>query len=379
MDAHPTMFSVATLEGRDPATARVVAVKDRLPIEHLERWLEKDVHPGDVIALEASGNSFALVDRIAAKGRQAVVLESASVGMVGKAYCSTDKLCAIKIAKVYMTGLAHVVWKPDAKTMARRDLFFAYRNSVKDTTRCRNRIWGFFNQRGMRRPQGLRYALPETEEQVLGLRKWTPFEQMLIRDMLTAFRQANERRSRLEALIAEEVTSDPSLLKLVRLMGVRHIVAFAMSAFVGHIARFPNPKCLVAYFGLNPVVRTSGEGGGTGRLAHTGRSDVRTLLIQAAHSILRYGKDRQHTWAVALKMRKGKTVAVAALARKLVVACWYLMRGLFTELTDIPGQLKLKLHKIACEIGLARIKVCGYKSVLAFEHELQKRILAEAG
>jgi len=375
MDAHPAMFSVATLEGRDPATAKVVVVKDRLPIERLEHWLEADVDPGDVIALEASGNSFALVDRIAAKGRKAVVLESAAVGKVGKAYCSTDKLCAIKIARVYLTGLAHIVWKPDTKTMGRRDLFFAYRNSVKDATRCRNRIWGFFNQHGMRRPKGLRYSRIETEAKVLALRAWTPLEKEILKDMLTSFRQADERRDRLASFIAEDVTSDPGVLKLVRLMGIRHIIAFALAAFVGDISRFPNPKCLVAYFGLNPVVKTSGEGGGNGRLAHTGRSDVRALLVQAAHSILRYGKDHQHKWAVALKMRKGQNIAVAALARKLVVACWYLMRGLFSDLTEIPGQLQIKLHKIACDIGAAKLNERGYKSVLDFEHEIQQLLI----
>ncbi|MEK7996316.1 MAG: IS110 family transposase [Planctomycetota bacterium] len=370
MDAHPYMFTVATLEGRNPSTAQVVDVKDRLPIEQLDRWLDHAVHPGDVIVMEASGNSFALVDRITAKGHQAVVLESAAVGKIGKSYCATDKLDAIKVARVYITGLAHVVWKPDAKTMGRRELFFAYRNSVKDTTRCRNRIWAFFNQNGMKRPRKLRYSDPATEARVLALRPWTPLQKELINDLLTAFRQAEERRKRFNALIAEEVTSDPALLKLVRLMGVRHIVAFAMAAFIGQIARFPSPKCLVAYFGLNPCVSISGIGGGTGSLTHTGRSDVRALLIQAAQSILRYGTDRQHKWAVALKMRKGTNIAVAALARKLTVACWYLMRGLFSALTDVPKQLKIKLHKIACEIGSARIKARGYATVMEFEHEL---------
>jgi transposase len=370
MDAHPYLFTVATLEGRDPSTAHIVDVKDRLPIEQLDRWLDRAVRPGDVIVMEASGNSFALADRIAAKGHQAVVLESASVGRVGKSYCATDKLDAIKIARVYLTGLAHIVWRPDAKTQGRRELFFAYRNSVKDTTRCRNRIWGFFNQMGIKRPRKLRYSDPATEAVIGALRPWTPWQKELINELLSAFRQAEERRKRLNALIAEDVTSDPELLKLVRLMGIRHIVAFALGAFIGSIVRFPTPKALVAYFGLNPRVKRSGISGGTGPLAHTGRSDVRALLIQAAQSILRYGQDRQHKWAVALKMRKGVNIAVAALARKLTVACWYLMRGLFSSLTDVPKQVEVKLHKIACEIGYARIKTRGYKTLRAFEDEL---------
>lgn len=379
MDAHPYMFTVATLAGRHPFTAQVIDVKDRLPIEQLDRWLEAAVRPGDVIVLEASGNSFALADRITTKGYPAIVLESASVGKIGKSYCATDKLDAIKIARVYLTGLAHTVWKPDSKTLARRELFFAYRNSVKDTTRCRNRIWSLFNQNAMKRPRKLRYSDPVTTATVLALRSWTPLQQELISDLFTAFRQAEQRRQRLNALIAEEVASDPALLKMVRLMGIRHIVAFALAAFVGQIARFPNPKCLVAYFGLNPRVCISGIGGGTGSLTHSGRSDVRALLIQAAQSILRYGSDQQHRWAVALKMRKGTNIAVAALARKLTVACWYLMMGLFTPLTDVSTQLEIKLHKIACDIGSTRLKARGYTTVVEFKHELLQNILRVSG
>lgn len=162
-------------------------------------------------------------------------------------------------------------------------------------------------------------------------------------------------------------------------MGIRHIVALALGAFIGDISRFHNPKAMVSYFGLNPRVRTSGQGGGNGSLSLSGRSDVRSLLIQSAHSILRYGKDHQHKWAVALKMRKGKNIAVAALARKLTVACWYLMRGFFTELTEISAQLATKIHKIACDIGATRLKDRGYKSMVVFENEIHKKLLQTSG
>jgi len=379
MDAHPTMFSAATLEGRDAATARVAVVHDRIPLEQLDRWLERHVRSGDVIILEASGNSFAIVERIRAKGHKAVVLESASVGKIGRAYCATDKLDAIKIARVWLSGLAHVVWTPDEKSAARREVFFSYRNSVKDTTRARNRIWAFLNQHGLRRPRGLRMTLGCGKDRVLSLRTWTPMQQALIEDLFDALWHAEERRKKFKAIIAQEVASEEAILQLVRLTGIRDIIAFALTAFIGDIARFRTPKNLVGYIGLNPRVSISGTGGGTGPLAHTGRSDLRALLIQAAQSVLRYGNGTaQHRWAVALKMRKGANVAVAALARKITVACWYLMNGLFTPLTEVTAQLSIKLHKIACSIGAARLKESGYASISEFQHELFQKLLSTA-
>jgi transposase len=379
MDAHPTLFSAATLEGRDAATARVVGVNDRVPIEQLDRWLERHVRSGDVIALEASGNTFAIVERIRAKGHKAVVLESASVGKIGRAYCATDKLDAIKIARVWLSGLAHVVWTPDEKSAARREVFFSYRNSVKDTTRARNRIWAFLNQHGLRRPHGLRLTLGCGKDGVLSLRTWTPMQQALIEDLFDALWHAEARRKKFKAIIAQEVASDAAMLQLVRLTGIRDIIAFALTAFIGDITRFRTPKNLVSYIGLNPRVSISGTGGGTGPLAHTGRSDLRALLIQAAQSVLRYGNTTaQHRWAVALKMRKGANIAVAALARKITVACWYLMNGCFTPMTEVTSQIRIKLHKIACSIGAARLKKQGYTSVIEFQHELSQKLLSTA-
>lgn len=377
MDAHPSMFSAATLEGPDAATARVVEVQDRLPIEQLDRWLERHVRPGDLIVLEASGNSFALVERIRARGHQAVVLESVSVGKVGRAYCATDKLDAIKIARVWLSGLAHVVWTPDERSAARREVFFSHRNSVKDTTRARNRIWAFLNQHGIRRPRGLRLTHGDGKDRVLSLRAWTPLQRELLGDLFDSLGHAEARRKRFKSLIAHEVATDAAMLRLVRLTGIRDIVAFALTAFIGDIARFRTPKNLVSYIGLHPRVSISGTGGGTGRLAHTGRSDLRALLIQAAHSVLRHGNaTAQHRWAVALKMRKGAPVAVAALARKITVACWYLMNGCFTPMTELTGPLRIKLHKIASSIGSVRLKQAGYASLSEFQHELSQKLLS---
>jgi transposase len=328
--------------------------------------------------MEASSNTFALAERLFEAGFKAIVLESQAVGKVGKAYCATDKVDAVKIARVYLSGLAHEVWVPNEQAAERRELFFAHRNAVRDSVRARNRIWAFLNQHGTKRPRGLRLAAPSALKALLQLRAWTHTQRWLLSEAVEAFQWAEARRKRFRARIAEEVAGDPKILQLVRLLGIREKVAFALAAFIGPIERFKNPKKLVAYFGLNPSVNRSGMGGGTGPLQGNGRSDVRALLIQAAHSILRCGQGPTHRWAVALKMRKGTNIAVAALARKLVVSVWYLLSGFFTPLTEITDHLRVKLHKIASQIGKSRLRALGFSSIAAFEREKRQLLMQTA-
>lgn len=375
LDVHPYLFSAAALSGADAGEAKMRWLVDRVSLDRLEAVLAKRTQPGDVIVLEASGNSFAVAERLFAIGLHAIVLESQAVGKVGKSYCATDRVDAVKIARVYLSGLAQAVWIPDGKAAERRELFFGHRNAVRDAVRARNRIWGFLNQHGLRRPRGLRLTGPKALEALVALHDWTDMQQLLLTEELRALQDAEARRRRLRTEIAVVVATDPQVLKLTRLLGIRDKVAFALAAFIGTIERFENPKRLVAYFGLNPSVNRSGIGGGNGALAHCGRSDVRALLIQAAQSILKYGQGSTHRWAVALKMRRGGNIAVTALARKLTVSVWYLLKGLFTPLTEITTTLAVKIHKIASEIGLPRLRAMGFASGAAFEKEMLRILM----
>ena len=375
LDVHPYLFSASALSGADALQAKEEWHVDRRPLDELEKVLTKHALPGDIIVLEAGGNSFAVAARIAKCGLTALVLESQSVGKVGKAYCANDRIDSVKIARVYLSGLAHIVWAPDEKSAERRELFFAHRNAVRDCTRIRNRIWGFLSQHCVRKPIGLRLSSAAAIKRLLSLHQWTATQTVLLQELVKAFQEAEARRTQFRRMIAEEVANDPNILKLIRILGIRDRIAFALVAFIGNIERFANPKKLVAYFGLNPIVSFSGISGGTGKLSHYGRADIRSLLVQAAQSVLRCGKDNTHRWGVALKMRKGTNIAVTALARKLAVSVWYLLKGLFTPLADIDKTLSTKIHKIASAIGLKRIRSLGFKTVTLFEKKLHEQLI----
>lgn len=369
LDMHPDVFSAAALSGPDAQRAEIHWIHDRVATARLTPWLKKHVEPEDLIVIEASGNTFAIVDQIRAAGRQAMVLESLRAGQIRKSYCTTDKSSAVKLARVYLSGLAHEVWIPDETSRAMREVLFSHRRTVQDTTRGRNRIRGWLTDHGARAPKGLRLTQQCGLDWVLKCRDWTPTQQMIVEQLFGDLWQAEARRKKLRAFMAEEVTSNPKLLQLIRLLGVRHITAYAIAAIIGDINRFRTPKQLVAYVGLNPRVKLSGNGGSIGSLAHNGRSDLRALLIQSAHSILRYGSGPTHKWALKLVCRKGRNLAACAVARKLLVACWYLMHGQFTPLQELTDTIRVKIHKLASAIGAARVRELGFKSLSDFKEK----------
>jgi len=89
---------------------------------------------------------------------------------------------------------------------------------------------------------------------------------------------------------------------------------------------------------------------------------VRALLIQSAHNALEQRGSPLHSWGWKLAIRKRRNAAAAAVARKLAVAIWHLLKGHFTPMLEASEHLKAKLLKIATVIGKDTLKEMGYAS-----------------
>ena len=91
LDMHPDVFAAAALRGEQAIEAVVEWVQDRQPTAGLEAWAKRHLRDGDVVVLEASGNSFAVAARLHAGGHQAIVLESAQASRVKENFCNDDR------------------------------------------------------------------------------------------------------------------------------------------------------------------------------------------------------------------------------------------------------------------------------------------------
>jgi transposase len=374
-DSHPDSFTAAIVRGTSPAAAVVEKMFNKVPMARLQDWAKKNTTQEDLFVLEASGNSFQVARTLAAIERKALVLESCHLGKLKEAHANNDKISAVRIGKAYLAGTAKEVWVPDAKTQERRDWFHAHRKATKRSSQARNSLLSYLSDNGVRLKKGTPLASdPEAQAKLRATREWSPRQWQVLEVLLLQLRHADQQRQHWRSLIAQEVLGDPELLSIVRLCGVREMVAFALGAFIGDIKRFADPKKLVKYVGLNPAFDDSGESRWSGGIGGHGNKNLRCLLIEGAQAILRSSKTPLAQWGKKLLARKGQiNLVVAAMARKLTVAVWYLLMGKWTPLEEIDERLTIKVGKMIGSVGQQGLQRLG-KTRKVYREEIYQKL-----
>lgn len=121
--------------------------------------------------------------------------------------------------------------------------------------------------------------------------------------------------------------NDPRIKRLMTIPGVGPRTAEIVVACIDDPHRFQNGRQVSAYFGLIPRQYQSGETDRNGRITKRGNPLARTILVECSWASLRY-----NAWAKAIyerisgKQKTRRKKAAIALARKIVVIAWAMLR-----------------------------------------------------
>jgi transposase len=118
---------------------------------------------------------------------------------------------------------------------------------------------------------------------------------------------------------ATRASADPVVRQLMTAPGVGPIVGLTYRAVVDDVTRFRDASRSTAFLGLVPKEDSSGTRRRKGGITKRGPTALRVLLIQAAWTIWRQRRGRAalHAWVERLAARRGRRIAVVALARRL--------------------------------------------------------------
>lgn len=143
---------------------------------------------------------------------------------------------------------------------------------------------------------------------------------MVIEPLLASIKSMTDTiRNSYDKRIAEHA-NNPTARRLQTVPGVGPVVSVAMLATLDDVGRFPGAREVAAYLGLVPSERSSGEKQRRGAITKRGNSRMRWLLVQSAHTLMNKrsrANEPLYVWARAVEMRRGRRVAVVALARRL--------------------------------------------------------------
>jgi transposase len=122
-----------------------------------------------------------------------------------------------------------------------------------------------------------------------------------------------------EKLIAQQALSWPEIRRLMTVPGVNLICAATFLAAIGRSDRFMTSRKLVAYLGLDPKVRQSGEAPArSGRISKRGSASARWALVEAAWSVVKQPGPLRAFYE-RVRARRGHGKAIVATARKLAI------------------------------------------------------------
>ena len=261
----------------------------------------------------------------------------------------TNRRDAVKLARLFRAGELTEIWTPDEAHEAMRDLVRAREAAVKDRTRKRQEIRSFLLRHGKIYP-GKQAWCTKYFKWLHGVSFGWPAHKVVLHEMIVAETQCRERVARLERAIDDALLDwslAPVVERLQALRGVSLIVAVTFMVEVGDIRRFEHPRRLMAYLGLVPSERSTGDSVRRGGIAKTGNARVRRVLAETAWTYrypARVGQKkyfatrhlpsavREAAWTAQMRLTrryraltargKRSTVAATAVARELVGFMW---------------------------------------------------------
>jgi transposase len=119
--------------------------------------------------------------------------------------------------------------------------------------------------------------------------------------------------------VEARASADPVVCRLRTVPGIGPITAVTYRAALDTWERFADAGAATAFLGLVPREDSSGTRHRKGAITKTGPGPVRALLVQAAWVVWRQrqGRAALHAWVERLAARRGRRIAVVALARRL--------------------------------------------------------------
>ena len=345
IDVHRDFCEVAISEGGELRSAgRVPSTPHDL--ELLAASLAED----DEVALEATGNALAIARILKPHVAHVVVASAKELHAISGAKAKTDRRDARTLAKLLSAGLLEGTWLPgeDLRALRRR---LSHRAQL---VRARSRLKSEVHAALLRNLVG---APSATDLFGAAGRRWLVHlelpadERETLASCLRTMAFLDGEIAGFEQAIARFALSSPEIRRLVTIPGVGLLCAATFCAVVGDVHRFPSARRLVGYLGLDPRVRQSGSTAAhTGHISKEGPSSARAALCEAAHAALR-SPGPLRAFGGRIAARRGRQVAVVAVARKLAVIAWHLLRSGEDYAYANPAQVRLKWRRIELAAG----------------------------
>lgn len=293
-------------------------------IESLKDRLGPDT-PQARVAIEACREAWYVHDLLTEWGHQVVIVDTTRTRQIGVGHHrrKNDWIDAEALARAVEKGTipaAHVL-SPERREL--RHWIEVRRTLVETRTRYVTTV------RGITRAQGCKLGSCAAEDFVAKVAQTELDEKTeeMNAPLLCLLPGVEEQLARVELKIEELCAQEPAVAQLATAHGVGLIVAASFVSVIDDAKRFDHAHKVQSYLGLVPGECTTGGNRRLGAITKQGNRYLRSMLIQAAWCVLNNRHpDPLAEWGRQVEARRGRRIAVVAVARRLTGILWAMWR-----------------------------------------------------
>ena len=274
------------------------------------------------IGAEATGNFRWFRGLLAELGQEFLLGDASAVRASAPRRQKTDKRDARHILTLLLEDRFPAVWQPPAENGDLRQLLMHRCRLVRMRTRVKNQLDSMAKDEGVLSSR-VWSAKRRQQIEALPLPGWYGHRRA---DLLGLLAELEERIKPLDEAVQKAAEGNQEACLLMTHPGVGPIVSLAYVLTIGDWRRFPRGKQVGSYLGLIPAEESSGGKRRLGHISKQGSSLLRWLLVEAAVHAQRHDES-WHRQYVRLSMTKHHGVAKVAIAHKLAVRLYWMLRS----------------------------------------------------
>jgi transposase len=218
------------------------------------------------------------------------------------------------------------IWVPSLEVRDVRQLLVHRHKQVQARTRTKNQLQAMALSQGVQKKRKLWTQAGREELEQLPL---LPYAAERRQRLLQALDGLEAEISELDRRVHEEARQRPAAVRLMTHPGVGSLTALAMVLTLGPAERFGSGKQVGSYFGLIPREESSGGKQRLGKISKQGSSFLRFLLVEAGQTAARLDPQLKRFYR-RLAVRKNRSIAKVAVARKLATRLYLMLREEWT-------------------------------------------------
>ena len=275
------------------------------------------------VGIEATGHTAWFEAMLAEFGHELWMGDAAKIRAAVVRKQKTDARDAAHLLDMLCTNRFPTIWRPSLAERDLRQLLWHRQKLVWMWGAVKNQMHALAMGEGVCRKKKLFTAKGRTELEGLKLGRWASYRRQ---ELLRLFDELQSSVKKLDQAVELAAKNEPLAARLMTHPGVGPITSLAFVLIIGPVERFDRSKQVVSYLGLNPQEHSSGGRQRLGSISKQGNPMMRSLLVEAGHTAARLDPQLQRVYQ-RLKFRRGAAVAKVAIARKLAVRLYWMLRS----------------------------------------------------